>query len=308
MVVSPAAARSASKYLYVLTRNLTTNFVGLICGYSIDSHGGLTPTGSTSIDATAPVSGFCGVTGRGSVRPGSICGLYIGRADKETRYPIESVPAAELTVLPATNFNGFRDYYLAIDPGGKYLYAEYYSGANATSIYETSINSDGTLTPLGSVAAATTPCRCWSNRWAGSSSVEHSKLRPDHGQYPGVRIGSDGRLTPIGSTAEAQETIRYMAVDPDGKFLYASVFPDTGGSHIQVYRIGSDGGLARWAHPVGQGGPLAADPAGNFLYELVGNAHGRMPHPAQRQARFDRLPRSQRCADGPGDLGLPDRG
>src|SRR5690242_11039124 len=29
MVVSPAAAGSASKYLYVLTRNLTTNFVGL---------------------------------------------------------------------------------------------------------------------------------------------------------------------------------------------------------------------------------------------------------------------------------------
>lgn len=275
MVVSPAAAGSASKYLYVLTRNLTTNFVGLISGYAIDSHGGLTPIGSTSIDATAPVTGFALSLAADPLGRDLYAGLYIGLGAQGNPIPYRIGSGGDLTVLPATTFNGSRDYYLAIDPGGKYLYAEYYSGTNATSVYETRINSDGTLTSLGSVAAGHNALPMLVEplgRFLYLSNNPNLGIGPITGNILEYKIGSDGRLTPLGSTAAAQETIRYMAVDPDGKFLYASVYPDTGGSHIQVYRIGSDGGLTRVGSPLGQGGPLAADPAGNFLYELVGNA------------------------------------
>ena len=192
-------------------------------------------------------------------KPGSHA-VYVSATDNTsgTIYQFNINTDGTLSPLaPASAPSGVQPVSLAIDAGGRFLYA---ADHGEGKIYPYRINADGALTSLG----------------IGPTGAAFSiAITPDgkfvYGGYQLTenRVNPDGTLTNIGTipTAAVQEDI---AVDGSGKFLYTveGAVAGTQG-HIVPYKINPDGSLTANGPPVPFGTTtykLLLHPNGRFLY------------------------------------------
>jgi 6-phosphogluconolactonase (cycloisomerase 2 family) len=287
MVVTPSALpdgdgpkrKSGSKFLYTVYNTLQY-LPGFVSGFSIGATGALTPAGTTTLPPlqSFPLSMAADPAGKS---------LYIGRylpvgGENPLAYDIGA--NGSLTLLGSQIATQDRLRQLAVSPNGRFLYAEAVSALDNQSMVVMAIGSDGSLSQVGSPIAAGFGIRPFVIDPTGRFLyLANNNLPTNVDNILEYRIGSDGRLTLIGSTPDAPIIVGVipvgtlpsgMAADPDGQFIYASQSSATDNTkrYIQVYRINSNGTLTAIGSPIGQGGALAVDPAGRFLYELIANA------------------------------------
>ena len=203
--------------------------------------------------------------------------LYVSDTpmDAVDGFSVNSTSGA-LTPLPGSPFSlgnpsGSATGGLAIEPGGKFLYA---TDTNATNVVGFSINSStGSLTPLTGSHAMT-----------GSGPL--GEVVDPQGKFLFVANSGDatlssfainssnGALTPVPGSPFSTfpgDGPQFLAVHPSGKYLYTDLpGPQGGMNFLGAYAIGANGALtpvsgspyALGNFPLG----VAVDPAGKVVY------------------------------------------
>ena len=150
---------------------------------------------------------------------------------------------------------------VAVDPAGKFAYVTN-SGSDNVSTY--AINTDGTLTFKGTIAAGGNPASVAvdpSDRFAYVASIGDGSVLGSVSMYT---INADGLLTSIGTINEGYGT-QSVTVHPSGKFAYVTNFSP---GNVSTYAINTDGTLTFKATIAAGTEPasVAVDRSGKFAY------------------------------------------
>lgn len=151
---------------------------------------------------------------------------------------------------------------VAVDPAGKFAYVTN-SGSDNVSTYV--INTDGTLTFKGTIAAGGNPA---------SVAVDPSDkfayvANYGDGSVSMYRINADGLLTSIGTIKQATGGTASVTVHPSGKFAYVTNFgSDIVSGPVSTYAINTDGSFTFNATIAAEMDPasVAVDRSGKFAY------------------------------------------
>src|SRR4051812_12282204 len=150
---------------------------------------------------------------------------------------------------------------IAVEPGGKYVYAV---NAASNSVSEYSIASNGALTSIGTVAAGTSPQAIAIERTgrfayvanSGTNDISMFSIDPPSGALTSLGTAvTTGGLAPSG-----------IAIDPSGKFFFVS---NQNSSTVAVFSIATGGTLTTVGlHVISGANPrgMSIDPSGQFLY------------------------------------------
>ena len=204
-----------------------TNTNGTISAYTINQTTGALTAGTAVAAGTYPTSVVTVLVGllEFAYAIDTIGGtIYAYTIDQTTGALTAGTPVATGT-YPTS---------ITVDPSGKFAYVSN-MGANTISAYQ--INSDGTLTDLGTAATGNFPTSVVTVL-VGSLEFAYATNSFD-GTISVYQINSDGTLaTETAVTAGTYPTS--VTVDPSGKFAYAT---NESSNNISVYQINSDGTL-----------------------------------------------------------------
>jgi WD40 repeat protein len=136
-----------------------------------------------------------------------------------------------LSASPTVNSEpGAVPFAVTFDPAGHLIVAD--AGTNALSSF--TLASDGTLSPVGSVAT-TQQATCW----VAADGVHDFASNAGSGTVTTVASGPGGQLTLVGQTSTDPGTVD-AAVAPGGRFLYVQ----TGGNGVvDEFAVGAGGSL-----------------------------------------------------------------
>lgn len=152
---------------------------------------------------------------------------------------------------------------LGVDPASQFLYVLNQGSSNILSFSIDPVR--GLLTPFG--LPVSVPANPQFLVVAPNAGFLYVSAGP---QILGFTINSDGSLSAIpGSPFTGGTSIRGMAVDPGGKFLYAA---DSGANQVAIFNIGSNGALSTVSGSPFNAGTnpvmVAVDSTGSFLYTV----------------------------------------
>src|SRR5664280_2517407 len=230
-----------------------TNTNGTISAYTIDQNTGALTAGTAVAAGTYPTSVVTVLVGllEFAYAIDTIGGtIYAYTIDQTTGALTAGTPVATGT-YPTS---------ITVDPSGKFAYVSN-MGANTISAYQ--INSDGTLTDLGTAATGNFPSSVVTVL-VGSLEFAYATNSFDC-TISVYQINSDGTLT--AETAVATGTYpTSVTVDPSGKFAYAT---NESSNDISVYTIDQATGALTAGTAVATGTyptSVAVDPSGQFAY------------------------------------------
>jgi 6-phosphogluconolactonase len=161
---------------------------------------------------------------------------------------------------------GFRPAQMAIDPAGKYLYAPDPGNANG-SIYCFNIDPvSGALTAMPSSPFDSFTPAPYGVAVHPSGKFLYTALFFGFAIQPYTINPNTGGLTAIASSTTTTDNVAFLAMDPQGKFLYSG-----SNSGIDVFTIDSTSGLVSQlagnpSNPGNFSWGIVLDPSGNVLY------------------------------------------
>lgn len=226
---SPVAIAESNdgKFVYCLNSGANT-----ITQYSVGTNGQLTalPTASVPVAADgvalamAPNGGYLYAA---SYSSGKVSAFSIGTD-------------GQLTPLATPTYDVNSPNNPTFSPDGKYLYVP----SSTDGVAQFSVGTDGSLTPMtpatvagpaaGNDAFAVSPDGKFGYLGSFNGGVANSPV----GQYS---IGGTGALTPLApASVAAGNAPQYMAIEPQGKFLFVANGND---GTISQFSIGTDGTL-----------------------------------------------------------------
>ena len=219
---------------YLYTANLTASTVS---AFSIDANGTLTPVSCPGTNCNTGSQPY-GV----AVSPN---GQYLYTANRSSNSVSVFSIGANGSLTPvscATCTTGSQPDGLAITPSGQFLYVANRSGASVSPF---SINANGTLTPISCPGSgcSTGTNGAFSLAVSPSGQFVYTTIRNAAAKVAAFSINANGSLSQIscpGSNCTTGTNPGGVAVTPDGKFLYASVFST---SLALPFSIGSGGSL-----------------------------------------------------------------
>jgi 6-phosphogluconolactonase (cycloisomerase 2 family) len=223
----------SGRFAYVVNSNAFTASPGSVSVYSIGAGGSLTPIACDPATSCKTGNGPDGI----AVDPRGRF-VYVANVNAISVFSIGATGAlTPVACDPLTNCSTGSSNAVAIDPGGRYVYA---TDSDGDAIRVFSIGATGTLTPVACDPA--TDCAAGDDPWAitihPSGDYLYSINRnPPHGVHA-YAIGAGGALTPITcSVATDCETGTYpddIAVDPSGRFVYVTGNDD---DSVSVFRV-----------------------------------------------------------------------
>jgi 6-phosphogluconolactonase (cycloisomerase 2 family) len=250
------------RYVYATGGN-PSRFVGL----SID--------GSTGALAAISGSPFALPSGANTQPPQAVAvnpsGTLVYVADYNGNIAAYSIDALSGTLTPvqgspfATGSNSYP-WSVAVDPNGKFLYVSNNSGIGVYRI-------DGSTGALAAVTGSPFGGVCGPRGLAVSGSFLHVASACGNDSVYGFTVNATtGGLTPLAGSPFTQAsggTLLSVAVDPSGRFLYAT---NPNNSTVEAYSIESGTGAltAVTGSPFAAGGSnpnsVTVDPSGTFVY------------------------------------------
>lgn len=190
-----------------------------------------------------------------------------------------------LTAISGSPFtSGANTLSVSVDRTGKYLFTADFGGDNSypalpTSIAEFTINpSTGALTPVVQVGACISTSSDLANYVVADPAAGFLFASTAGGSICSYSISSSGALLPasgspfsVNPPGLTQLFPRAVAIDPQGKFLYAADY--VAGGNLSAFTIASSGTLTQVSGSPYAFGPgnipassLVADPLGRFLW------------------------------------------
>jgi len=220
------------QYLYTVNNTAST-----VSPFSINANGTLTPISCPGTNCNTGAQPY-GV----AVSPN---GQYLYTANRSsTSVSVFSIGAngSPTPVSCATCTTGSQPAGLAITPNGQYLYV---ANRNGASVSPFSINANGTLTPISCPGSgcSTGTNGAFSLAVSPNGQFVYTTIRNAAAKVAAFSINANGSLSQIscpGSNCTTGTNPGGVAVTPDGKFLYASVFST---SLALPFSIGSGGSL-----------------------------------------------------------------
>ena len=212
---------------------------GSVSGFRVEG-GTLHPiAGSTrSLGLTIPTDGsqFTHVPGQVAFSPDSSRVIVTTKANGNDLDVFSVSPEGTLSANPVVdNEPGAVPFAETFDPAGHLVVAN--AGSNSLSTY--TLNSDGTVTSLDTVATGQA-ATCWV---AGAQGFYYTS-NAGSGSVTGFLEGFQGQLASLGDTSTDAGTVDASS-SADGRFLYVQ----TGKlGNVDGFAVGSNGAL----HPVGQ--------------------------------------------------------
>jgi 6-phosphogluconolactonase (cycloisomerase 2 family) len=219
---------------YLYTANLTASTVS---AFSIDANGALTPVSCPGTNCNTGSQPY-GV----AVSPN---GQYLYTANRSSNSVSVFSIGADGSLTPvscATCITGSQPDGLAITPNGQYLYV---ANRNGASVSPFSINANGSLTPISCPGSgcSTGTNGAFSLAVSPSGQFVYTTIRNAAAKVAAFSINANGSLSQIscpGSNCTTGTNPSGVAVTPDSKYLYASVFST---SLALPFSIGSGGSL-----------------------------------------------------------------
>ncbi|MGA7749574.1 MAG: beta-propeller fold lactonase family protein [Gallionella sp.] len=235
-VVVTCSGTSSSNYAYVV------NAGGTVSQYNIGTNGVLNTLASPVSAGTTPYS-------IAVVASGTYAGLYAYVANygsnNVSEYTISSgVLTPNTAETPtATIAAGSNPFSVTVDPSGEYVYVVN-SGTNPGTISQYSINSDGTLTTLGSTAPQT-------------GTTPYSIAVDPVGPYAYVVNYGDGTISEYTISGGVLSLTATLPAPVSGNNNPASITVDPSGSYVYVanYSSGASTGTVS-EYSIGTGGAL----------------------------------------------------
>jgi 6-phosphogluconolactonase (cycloisomerase 2 family) len=213
------------------------NTAGTVSPFSIGANGTLTP-----ISCSAPNCNTGAAPLGVAISPD---GQFLYTANKTPATVSVFSIGANGSLIPVscgTCTTGSQPAGLAVTPNGQFLYVANRSGASVSPF---SINANGTLTPISCPGSgcSTGTNGAFSLTVSPSGQYVYTTIRNATAKVAPFSINANGSLTQIscpGSNCTTGATPGGVAVTPDSKFLYASVFTT---NTILPFSIGSGGSL-----------------------------------------------------------------
>ncbi len=166
---------------------------------------------------------------------------------------------------------------IAVDPTNRFVYT---ANTNDSALSAFLINSDGTLTSLGTTDSGSTPVSLAIVQGTTLTFV-YSVNQGDNSvsQFticaPPTDCSPTGSLINIATTQVGSETAQAVAASPDGRFLYVA---DLSGANVRAFTIDPASGaltILPAAFQTGQSPAwIAIDPTSKFLYTVNGGPEG----------------------------------
>jgi 6-phosphogluconolactonase (cycloisomerase 2 family) len=177
----------------------------------------------------------------------------------------------------------------AVDPFGRYIYVSDDGGAfagNITSvgqISEFAINSDGSLTSLGTITTKLDNPESLVIDRTGSYVYAINNTNSTISTY---NIGATGALTAASATPIGTSTGPFIAaLDPTGTYLYVPCNDGAGTEVVSAFSIGTGGALTSNGNLTVSGASeifnLVVDPSGKYIYVLDGGPATSLTSPGQ---------------------------
>lgn len=157
---------------------------------------------------------------------------------------------------------------IAVDPTDTFVYVATNDAGEGILGY--SINPDGTLTSIGTVATITGQ-QIQGFAIDPTGRYLYATIAGSTGGVYEYTIGSGGALTYVGTASTGGATSIDVVVDPTGSYLY--VYANANGGVITGYSIGVSGGLTLIGTVAAPDSPphLTIDPTGEYLYAVNSN-------------------------------------
>jgi len=253
------------QYVYVANTDST------VSQYTIGTGGALTPMTPATIGAGVDTCSF-GTASAVTIDPTGRYVYVVNGGGTLSQYTIGGSGA--LTAMsPATVAAGKCPVSITVDRTGHYVYV---ANVGDNSISQYMIGMGGALTPISPALVATGPVERI-NFFTGITADPIGPYIYMSNSFDSVQgntgntisqyaIGVSGALVPL-SPATVSSNSSSIAVDPTGKYLFASDFNSNG---VLWYSIGADGTLSTAANDGVTTGTypasVAVDPTGQYVY------------------------------------------
>jgi len=180
---------------------------------------------------------------------------------------------ASVNLPTGSSFGGKSPSALTIDPTGKSLFVS----SGSSYVADFSINPDGTLAALPTANSSPDQTGVVVTPVTANGQFAYVVDRYNAAGLfkPSIRVfrvNADGSLTDLGTTVTSDLGFFAVAMDPQGRFLYAT-HENFGGEgtpfSVSIYTIGKNGALTAVGADVAvqsDAFSLTTDPAGKFLY------------------------------------------